>query len=243
MGRLKYIIRAIEEDIAKCSVTLKQIRADIEPTIKALTDNPEEYELLMDVIPHFYRDRYNLDHETLQIYDYNGTVYENKGNDRMVQVPDEAREIAREEGTLLGIHNHPDATCFQSPGDYGAMTSLRQKYSVTVAEDGIMISKDNTAGDIIANPQGMYYVANQWLDDNIIEGYLKKSPEYKQNLNDMREGTISIDEANTRLNKQMNDYITENIPEMTKSMEDHFHNNVSYTHDMSLTYIPVTRTY
>ena len=240
MGRLKYIIRAIEEDIAKCSVTLKQIRADIEPTIKALTDNHEEYELLMDVIPHFYRDRYNLDHET---YDYNGTVYANKGNDRMVQVPDEAREIAREEGTLLGIHNHPDATCFQSPGDYGAMTSLRQKYSVTVAEDGIMISKDNTAGDIIANPQGMYYVANQWLDDNIIEGYLKKSPEYKQNLNDMREGTISIDEANTRLNKQMNDYITENIPEMTKSMEDHFHNNVSYTHDMSLTYIPVTRTY
>lgn len=243
MGKLKYIIRAIEEDIAKCSVTLKQIRKDIEPVIKSITDTPEEYDLLMDVIPHFYRDRYNLDHETLQIYDYQGNVYENKGNDKSVQVPDEVRDIAREDGTLLGIHNHPEATCFQSPGDFGAMTSLRQKYSVTVAEDGIMISKDNTAGEIIPNPQGMYYVANQWIDDNIVEGYIMKTPEYKQNLNGMRDGTIGIDEANRNLNVQMNNYITENIPDLTKSMEDYFHNNISYTHDISMTYIPVTRTY
>ena len=48
-----YFLKAVEEYVEKCSVTLKQIRKDIEPVIKELADSYEDYEYMMDTVPRY----------------------------------------------------------------------------------------------------------------------------------------------------------------------------------------------
>ena len=48
-----YFLKAVEEYVEKCSVTLKQIRKDIEPVIKELADSYEDYEYMMDTVPQY----------------------------------------------------------------------------------------------------------------------------------------------------------------------------------------------
>ena len=53
------ILEAITDYLTKCSVTLKGVREQISGLIRNITDNEEDYNLLMDTIPHFYRDYWN----------------------------------------------------------------------------------------------------------------------------------------------------------------------------------------
>ena len=75
--KIKYFIEAVktDPDIIKCSVTLKGIRASIEPMVKKLTDTDEEYTTLMEIIPKFYRDHYHKDYEEMQCHTYEYTEY------------------------------------------------------------------------------------------------------------------------------------------------------------------------
>lgn len=50
---MDYFLKAVEEYVEKCSVTLKQIRKDIEPVIKELADSYEDYEYMMDTVPRY----------------------------------------------------------------------------------------------------------------------------------------------------------------------------------------------
>lgn len=146
MVKYKTILKAIEQETHKTHYTLKAIRKQIEPTIKKITDNQEEYDILMKEIPNFYRRYWNEKKENLSIIDNNKQKIDPiLGEDHCVTFTDDIVEQAEKEGLFLTIHNHPSATSIQSDGDYYCIASLGIKYGVSISKDGIVISK-NTYG-------------------------------------------------------------------------------------------------
>ena len=173
--KIKYFIEAVktDPDIIKCSVTLKGIRASIEPMVKKLTDTDEEYTTLMEIIPKFYRDHYHKDYEEMQCHTYEYTeylydeddepLYDEDGNQqtkRSVDVytsrgqagtgrtkmplDEDSDYVHKYPGILLGIHNHPNnSSSFQSSGDWINQAKFLVKFGVSCGDDGIDITKMN----------------------------------------------------------------------------------------------------
>ena len=163
MVKYKTILKAIEQETHKTHYTLKAIREQIEPTIKKITDNQEEYDILMKEIPQFYRQYWNEKKENLSIIDNNKQKLDPiLGEDHCVTFTDDIVEQAEKEGLLLTIHNHPSATSIQSSGDYYCIASLGIKYGVSISKDGIVISK-NTYGEASENyADDVLYSWSKW---------------------------------------------------------------------------------
>lgn len=208
----KYILRAIEEHLQKCSVTLKDVRQKITPIIKDLTDTLEEQEKLIDTITHFYRDTYNLKHETCIIEDHNGNQYKNDGEKDHVEIPPEAAEEGHENGLLYGIHNHPDTVGEQSGPDFLTMANLNQKYSICTGKGTITIAK-NTNGKLTMEQLGMLM-----FNDDIQNSIIAMDLAFTADTNglgeinrDFEEGKINVAEHRALTEKRMNRILDKNF--------------------------------
>ena len=198
------ILQTIGDYVEKCSVTLKGIKKNIEPLVKSLTDTQEEYELLMEELPRFYRDRYNLDHETQWLWDYHDKVYmEENGDAHSVRVPYSAvREGIDGDGILLSIHNHPNSCSFQSPADYRQQAQINTKYNISIANDGIIITKNE-------NGYRSRYVDVERTTFKTINGIIqdfRDTPVAQKIYKDFQDGKLDEETAEEKLNKEMSDY-------------------------------------
>lgn len=219
----------------KCTVTLKQITSSIEPIVKRLTDTQEEYDTLMDSIPRFYRDHYNLDHEELYAIDNDGTEYTNTaGDNNSVEVPEELVDKGISDGVLLAMHNHPiDASCIQSDGDFAVCVYVNEKYMVTVANDGVMITKNNTHNK---NSFFVGQVRAEFEYPTLEMFYTDPEYGFTDIVDDLKQGKISQEEANKRGTKIMNDYYTTHMDSEVKRLNKTFQD---YDLDINVNYVKV----
>lgn len=168
--KYEYILKAIEQELQKCTVTLKSIRKQISPIIKNITDSEEEYETLMNTISYWYRDHWNSEKEYLQYLTYDGKSYETSGKENIVDVTDEMQEHKGE--YLLSIHNHPNGSCLQSQGDIDTQATLTlEKYGITIGKDGVIINKNTDFN--IDNSYGGF--AEKWTNEILIKEFEQTS--------------------------------------------------------------------
>ena len=219
----KHILQAMDEYVQKCSVTLKDVRAAIEPLIDELVgDDYVEKKVLMEDIPRFYRDAYTLDRETCVCYSHDGILYENKGGSRMeVGIPEEAVKVANREGLMYGMHNHPVSVGAQSEQDFMVMAGLDMKYSICCGKGSITIAKKE--GDVslpvlkLAN--AMHTMENmsdiKKNADNL--GITKIRDDYSA-------GKISKSENNSLMEKALTKYFNDNFDSEVSSTQTTFDN-------------------
>lgn len=226
------ILDVIEDYTTKCSITLKGVREQISGFIQDITDNQEDYDLLMDTIPHFYRDYWNKKIENMSCYlkDYKQTEfsnYTNTGDDISVDMPPIVRTLLSndlfiDEGIRMAIHNHPSGTSFQSMGDYMTQATYTTKYNITVSDDGITISKldanlyEVDPLDVMIGMAGFEEGRNQYFYNNQEQYGIDK---IKDNV---QKGKMTEDEGQEALNKIFSQYINDNIDSETDRVNDMF---------------------
>ena len=218
---VKYItiIKIIEDNLNKCTVTLKNIKQQISPLIKKITDTQEEYELLMDKIPRFYRDYWNapLEHQLIKAYEKDGgKEWENVGTETEIQISEEITTHGEFYGLLLAIHNHPFNCCFQSPQDFITKSELNEKYSVTVAKDGIMIAKKTGY-----NPTSIIEPICYNLHKEKVEK-IKQTPQYKDTIKKYEDNKLTKEECDVMVTKVVNDWYSEHLMECKNDLDEQF---------------------
>lgn len=146
MVKYNIILKAIDNYLNKCHITLKSIKEQIEGLIFEISETDEEYNILMEHIPRFYRDYYNAPIEHLFGYDVNGNIYTQDGDETSVRFTEE-QDITMEDnyGLFLSMHNHPTDINFLSFSDIGLSSKdkYRTMYNVVVTKKGIAINKQD----------------------------------------------------------------------------------------------------
>lgn len=230
--RYKYLLEAITDYTTKCSVTLKSVREQIKELIKDIADTQEDYDLLMENIPRFYRDYRNANKEHIECHrkDYNMTEFEtyyNVGDENAVEMPTTLKillsnDLFIDEGVRASLHNHPSGTSFQSLGDYLNQATYTIKYNITISDEGITISKlDAKLNEV--DPLNMMIIMagfengrNQYFYNNQNQYGIDKLKEKAQSE------SITPDESQEELNNIFTKYINENIETETKKVNDMF---------------------
>lgn len=218
-----YIIKAIEEYLQKCSVTLKQVRAAIEPTINELVGNNRLVkEILLDEIPRFYRDNYNRKWEKSLVYDSDMIGYENDGDESKVGISPEARRIGTHEGLFLSFHNHPDGSAEFSGDDFLFMAGYKTEYNVCVSKGTIAITKTrlkpsdmDTLRDIDNNLCGLYTL--ELIAGSNDNGLFEVRKDYGN-------GKITESEYQENLKKIISDSMDKNFEKNIKTYGNAFKN-------------------
>ena len=197
-------------EISKTHFSLKNIKSQIDPLIKGITDNEKEYSLLMEHIPSFFRDYWNSNNENILIVNNENKTYTASSNsEEYVNIPLEAR---KDKSIMLTIHNHPSGLTYQSDSDINDMGNLMEKFMITVGRDGITITKNNK-GEPFDKNVGMKTI-NKWtdnllrefeksdgvkeLDEHILE---MSDEEYMDKYNNLQYKWLS---ENDNYNKQIN---------------------------------------
>lgn len=239
MVKYKYILQAIE----KTHYTLKGIQEQIEPTIRKITNNEDEYNILMETIPKFYRDYWNKDKEYMTLVTYDNTQYTVKGDEESVKRDDKLKEEDNE--YILTIHNHPNHTCFQSQADYMSLTDTLETYGITIGNDGIMITEFKD-GEVTKADIGLIY--REARENDIFREFMK-SDEYKQFEDDFhnRRPPFNIDDLDERMmvyeeqrHKEENKFISNNTQKCTEIINNKFQ---EYNVDIKSTHIPIKKPY
>ena len=241
---MNYLLKAIEEYVEKCSVTLKQIRKDIEPIIKELAETDEEYEYMMDTIPHFYRDFYNAKEEHLLMTNNNFEEWRTTGEEDHV-TPN--KDMLDKKDVLFSIHNHPYGHCLQSDGDWYVNARGRTKYMLSVSKDGIMIVKDNDR-NYIPHSSGTRMLYLDWAK-NVMDREL--STQKSELIAKIKNKEISKEEANRQMNEIYSNHVMENnlLPTLEHDFKEEidgdkkYVSSVSYHHDYIIRHIPITKNY
>ena len=186
MVKYKTLIKVIEKEIAKCHVTLKSVREQIRPLLESITDTEEEYDLLMEKIPRFYRDYRTSNKEYEYMIDSIGNEYNTIGDGNSVRLSDKDQDklfANRNKGVTitLGIHNHPSGINFPSIGDLNSQEISRKKYSVIVSKNGIAINKQNLEGWNEPNYLKRHGKINEsyWGMERGLRKEIETTPEYK----------------------------------------------------------------
>lgn len=238
MVRYETLFKAIEDYVIKCEISLKKIREAISPTIKEITDSEEEYNILMENIPRYFQKHYKLKHETILLQDYDGKQYADENGERnTVQTPQEVKDI--DEGLLFSFHNHPNDCCFQSLNDFLHIYDYGIKYGMSVAKDGIFISKN-------VEPKNYFSTMTKLRINNAYTNYMNgvikavkkhRKEEYAQLKKDFNEGLIDSESADKKLTQFVLDYLTENSPRESKKLTNRFEKNDV---PISTNYIPIS---
>ena len=219
------ILKIMGEYVEKCSVTLKGVRQQISPIIKNITDTEEEYNILMEVIPKFYRDNWNNPKEHLLMQGNNGDIFENEGTEGSVSTPHEAVNESMRNGLILSIHNHPlDSTAYQSLGDYVTQcVGTREKYGITISKkDGVVISK-LTNNQVSRNKlSNTYNKLFKKIGDNFDKD---KEAEIQSLKDDCDANKITSKQLNKKYNEMFHGYISENIHGYVNNLDASFSNN------------------
>lgn len=224
---LKTIIKVMEHE-TKCSITLKELRGLLGPTLKSITDTEYEYEELMNVVPRFYRDNYKKPNECLIIQDHKGNNWyaESTWNSHSVSMPDRAYDEGVENGLLYTVHNHPEGASFQSPADYEGAAADNEKYMVTVGRKEIALTK-NSNGHM--DP---YKVSDICYDHTAQQVKRIRETNYegiRETMDRISKGDISPEEGRPILDKALNNYARENGPKMVRELNSLFEeNNITF---------------
>ena len=179
----------------------------IRKTLHDITDNKNEYDTLRDAIFNFYG-KYNSDKtkEHLEILSTNKKKFTTHGeaNKREVDWTSQMTDVAKSEGLIYGIHNHPLTTSVQSENDLNILLQGNVKYSITLSNDGIMIIKNNNGfleivdenwirNDVYFNTLRQYRMFSIEENDNCKNQYPN---EYESIMNRLNKGSITDDQAN-----------------------------------------------
>lgn len=159
MVKYKYIIEAIDDYTIKCSVTLKSVKAQIEPLVKQLARNTNEYEYMMENIPRFYRDTYKSDSTTIycRSKDYNRNWLENPEEEHEEwestmrghwnSIPQKAKEVGERDGFQIIMTNKTDwhgGISYPDSNDLNRMGLYNSKFLVVCGDDGLTITRNDT---------------------------------------------------------------------------------------------------
>lgn len=219
------ILKVMDEYVEKCIVTLKSIRQQISPILKDITDTEEEYNILMDIIPKFYRDNWNNPKEHLLMQGNNGDIFENEGTEGSVSTPREAVNESMRNGLVLSIHNHPsDSTAYQSLGDYVTQcVGTREKYGITISKkDGVVISKLTNKQVSRNKLSNTYNKLFKKIGDNFDKD---KEVEIQSLKDDCDANKITSKQLNKKYNEMFHGYISENIHGYVDNLDTSFSNN------------------
>lgn len=225
MTKIKYLIRAIETNITKCSVTLKGVRAAIEPLLDEICDYDWEKQSLMETIPYFFRESYNKKTEACYLEDWEqGSYYNDDGDEDGVDVPVEAMEKGRENGLFMGMHNHPSRTSLMCADDYDVMADADEKYSICVSNKDITISKKTTNGklDQYGVTETMFNLEQETymtLKDDADNNGMNKA------VDDFMSGRIDRETMANNIQDIINDYLDENFENQILNMNAMFVND------------------
>jgi hypothetical protein len=220
---------------SKCYISLKSIRASIEPLVSLVTNNNEyEYNRLMETIPRFYQDNYRLKYEKILCEDYYGDTYTNEDNQiRKVMIPKEAEKIGETEGLLLSIHNHPSGTSFQSTNDVYNAIRINEKYSITVARDGIMIVKNDSFNQIPWY-ESVYPYAD--VSYPLMTMKIQEMEKYKKSVSEYTSGKITQMQHFKNQNKIIKEYMDENRENLMMAINRSYE---EYNYPIRLYYVEV----
>lgn len=205
----------------KCNISLKSVRESIEPLVSSITKGNEyDYNRLMETIPYFYRDNYRLKHEKILCEDYYGDTYENDDNQiNHISTPKEAEKIGGTEGLLYSMHNHPSGISFQSSNDIYNMIRLNEKYSITVARDGIMIVKNDSFNQIPINESPYPYTDVKF---RLMTKPIENSKEYKEVVSQYRNDKITQMEFHNELTKINKKFLDKNRDTMINAINKRY---------------------
>lgn len=211
------ILKSIEDEIRKCTVSLKSIRSQISEVIRSVADDDGEYELLLDVVSRFYQSHYNLDHECMYLQDYDGLEYENEnGSEGRVDVPSNAVDVGvYGYGMWLSIHNHPNfgrikSSSFLSYGDFIAQLNMNEKYCIVVADEGVSLCKYGANLDKDFNVKmGAKDIYADYTDKK--EEMVQSTAEYGVIRENFLNGEITLEEADNEGTVMLHNYYNEHI--------------------------------
>lgn len=240
MVRYDSILKAIEKEIVKCSVTLKSIREQISPLVKRISDSQEEYDILMEEIPRFYRDNYNKDTEEMIMKYKNGETFHASGDESSVRLSSEDSDRTfdlRESGIypLLSIHNHPSGINFLSIGDVGSQAIKKEKYTIVVSKKGIAINKLDKWGEDNSLKRHGQAVKSYWGLERQTKEKIKNHPRMKNLEEDTKNKLSKAKTHDERMSIQadshkavdnlVGSYIQQHVGESRDILNDQFKKN------------------
>lgn len=229
----------------KCTYTLKGIRSQITQLITDITDNEEEYDILMDAIPRFIRDNHNKSVEVLVMRDYDGNTYESVGDYYTVDVLEEAVEKGMSEGLFFSGHNHPNGTCFQSIGDFKCIRVYNQKYSWTWGVDGLMIVKNSNPAEIGIKEEFLYnsYYGYEWsYRDRVNEYSNGEFYEVTDLINSLDENdNKGVEECLNKLDAITNEWYGKHIVEEIDLLNSNFNKGNRTVDNINAYYLPISK--
>lgn len=170
----RHIIRAIHEYL-KTHYTLTEITEQAYPILEGICDSADEAEKIMEPLARFYREHWNSKDENETWMTYQGKTYNAHGGKDNVITPENVREEGSRNGLLFSIHNHPSGLSIQSDADINDMGLCNEKYMITVARDGITITK-NPSHDWDVRV-GMKAI-NRWTDNLL--SIIDETPEMQE---------------------------------------------------------------
>lgn len=240
MVKYETILKVIEYDIKKCSITLKSIREQINPLLKRITDSQEEYDILMKEIPYFYRDHYNSDHEELFMQYLTGETFNAVGDESSVRLSWEDSQKTYDMGKngvypLISIHNHPSGVNFLSIGDVGSQALKNEKYTVVVSKKGIAINKLNEWDEDNELQRKYKCVASYWSLERKTKQKIKNHPRTKKleedtnrKLSEAKTHSERMDvqrDSHKKMEELVDNYIISHMEESKKSLNRGFKEN------------------
>ncbi len=241
----KFLVKAIGLYLEKCGVTLKGVRGQIETIVRSIANNESDYELLMEMIPRFYRDFWNAPKENMyakgkDVYSYatgevlrEGDVWELvEGEETRIVIPQEIIDYGDNYGMKLGMHNHPYYCCFPSYNDFVSMSDLNEDYSVIVAKDGVFIAKKTGYLSTPLIGEATFNLQKKTT------GNVRRTDEYKRIKEQYDEGKISKEECDRQCAICVNDWYSENFDDCLNDL-----NKVFKDDDLGIEcyHIPISR--
>ena len=233
-------------EIIKCSVTLKSIRAQIDPLIRQLAKNEEEYNDLMDTIPRFYRDYYNS--PVMNLYartynlDLNGKNHHEfyiEGTPYSVTLDGEAKREGGTYGFQAMMLNHPGGLAMAGSGEWVKQIDNNGKYLICVGDKGITVTKKkgriqkdtfkflSTAMDYEFDRERRFYADK---DNNGI-GEIEQAYKNKE---------ISRQECDDQIHKVMKNHMDNNMDSEAEIATNNFQEN---GYDLTVYYVPIKKNY
>ena len=220
--KVEYFMKAIEEYVEKCTVTLKGIRGAIESLMKQYavegTSDEANFDWYIDHMARFYRDNYNgKEAKDTSLYDLNAGA-----RMRMLYNPDE---------TAMPTHKE-----FR---DLGTPSEAQDDFIIKIDKDGMTVTartgnvQTNTFafnGPIQQNNRNML----DWMWDDKYDNGVDAL------WQDQKAGKISYNELNTGLKNKVNDYQRDNMGGSTKYLTNQWKNNGV---PMEITHVKIPKSY
>ena len=240
-AKVEYFVKAIEEYVEKCAVTLKGIKGAIAPILRQYTitaiegvtpdyENMADYEFFLDGIAKFYRDNYNSK-EPKALWMEGGTGGYAVRMYLKYDPNDTAMPTLKEFQNIGDGGNAP----FRETGAYSNdfFVKMDNKGMTITQRDANTTANTNSFGFNGPIQQNNSNMLNWMWDDKYENGA-------DQLWQDQKAGKIDYNGLNDGLKKIVNSYQQDNMQSSTKYLKDSFSRN---SVPMNIDYVEIPRTY